>query len=177
MGARAPGPRARRLAFSPVEIREVRPDEYEVAGALTVEAWRDFYGEDLGYYADKLRDFADRAKDAMLLVALEDDVIVGTVTYVPDPSSRSAVLLRDDEAQIRMLSVAPSHKRRGIGRALSLACIERARAEGKRRVVLHADQIMDASQRLYENLGFKRDPERDLQADEQTFVLCYVYEL
>jgi ribosomal protein S18 acetylase RimI-like enzyme len=76
-----------------------------------------------------------------------------------------------------MLSVAPTHKRRGIGRALSLACVERARQEGKRALVLHADEIQEASQRLYESIGFVRDPARDFQIDRLTFVICYVREL
>jgi ribosomal protein S18 acetylase RimI-like enzyme len=160
-----------------VEIREVRPDEHPLAGEVTVAAWRDLYGEDLGNYADHLRDIDSRAKDAVVLVALEGDEIIGTVTYVPGLSSPFAVHLKDGEAMIRMLSVAPAHKRRGVGRALSLACVERARAEGSSAIVLHADEIMDASQRLYESIGFRRDPARDFHPDDQTFVICYVLDL
>ena len=85
--------------------------------------------------------------------------------------------LRQDEASIRMLAVKPAHARRGIGRALSVACIERARADGKRAVSLHADDIMDASRGLYEELGFRRDPSRDYRPDDVTFRFCYVLEL
>lgn len=177
MGEGAPGASARRLAFLLVEIREVHPDEYGAAGEATVAAWRDFYGEDLGSYADNLRDIASRAKDAVVLVAVEDDDIIGTVTYVPGFASPFAVHLNDGEAMIRMLSVAPAFKRRGVGRALSLACVERARAEGSKAVVLHADEIMDASQRLYVSIGFRRDPARDFHPDDQTFVICYVLDL
>ncbi len=151
-----------------MEIREVRSDEYEAAGEVAVAGYADYYGDDLGDYADRLRDVVSRTKDAVLLVAIEVDEIVGTVTYVGDSASSSAVELGDDEAMIRMLSVAPEHKRRGVGRRLSSACVERARAEGKRRVVLHADERMDASQRLYKGLGFRRAPERDFRPDDQT---------
>jgi ribosomal protein S18 acetylase RimI-like enzyme len=159
-----------------VEIREVWPEEYDKAGEVTVEAWRDFYNEDLGSYADKLRDVATRAHDAVVLLAIERADIIGTVTYVPDLSSPFAVDLKDGEAMIRMLSVSPAHKRRGVGRALSLACIDRARGEGKDAIVLHADEMMDASQKLYESLGFRRDPSRSFHPDDQTFLICYVLE-
>ena len=159
-----------------MEIREVRSDEYAVAGDVTLAAWEEFYGEDLGGYAERLRDVEARAKGAVVLVAVSDGEIVGTVTYVSDASSDYAEQLRDGEAGIRMLSVAPAHKRHGIGRALSLACVERARAEGKKAVVLHADEIMDASQRLYTGLGFVREPARDFAPDVKTSLLCYVYE-
>lgn len=170
-------PRAGRVASPGVEIREVASDEFDAAGEVAVAGYEEFYGHDLGYYADRLRDIASRSKDATVLIAVEDGVIVGTVTYVADPGSASAVDMRDDEAMIRMLSVAPAHKRRGVGRALSVACIERARSEGKRAVVLHADEIMEASQRLYESLGFRREPARDFRPDDQTFGLCYVLDL
>ncbi len=177
MGPRAPGPRGRPLTERAVEIREVRPDEYAIAGDVTVEAWEEFYGADLGGYAERLRDVESRAKGAVVLVAVDDGEIVGTVTYVSDPSSDYAEQLRDGDAGVRMLSVAPAHKRRGIGRALSVACVERAREEGKKAVVLHADEIMDASQRLYESLGFQRDTARDFAPDRQTLLICYVLTL
>jgi GNAT superfamily N-acetyltransferase len=161
-----------------VEIREVRPEEYVAAGRVTLEAWEEFYGiEALGSYAERLRDIGARVRGAVVLVALEEGDVVGTATYVPGPSSPYSEQLRAGEAGLRMLSVAPERKRQGIGRALSLACIDRARAEGKTALVLHADQIMSASQRLYESLGFHRDPSRDFAPDRQTSLLCYALTL
>jgi ribosomal protein S18 acetylase RimI-like enzyme len=160
-----------------VEIREATPPEFDAAGEVAVAAYEEFYAANLGYYADRLRDVASRAKDAIVLVAIDKGAIVGTVTYVDDPGSQYAVDLRAGEAMIRMLAVAPAHKRRGIGRALSVACIDRAVAEGKRSVVLHTDEIMEASQRLYEGLGFRREPARDFRPDDETFGLCYVLDL
>lgn len=160
-----------------VEIREARPDEYEAAGEVAVETYREFYRAALGSYEEHLRDAAARAKAGMLLVAVVDGRVLGSVSYVPDAASDLATRSqKPDEASIRMLSIAPEAKRRGIGRALSQACIARARAEGKRRVVLHADEIMTAARELYESLGFKRDPDRDFSPD-QTWLVCYVLDL
>jgi ribosomal protein S18 acetylase RimI-like enzyme len=159
-----------------IEIREATARDYDAAGAVAVAAYAAFYG-DLGPYEDRLRDVAARAGDATVLVALEDGLAVGTVTYVGDATSSFAAHQRDDEASIRMLAVVPSRARRGIGRALSLACIDRARGDGKTAVSLHADEVMASSQRLYESLGFRRDPGRDYRADDGTVLLCYVLDL
>lgn len=160
-----------------IEIREVHAHELETAADVTVEGYRDFYRERLGSYVEQLRDVEARTRDGIVFVAVEDDEILGTVTYVPDPNSPYAQNQQDDEASIRMLSVTPKHMRRGVGRALSVWCIERARAEGKKSLSLHADDTMTASRRLYETLGFSRDPSRDYRPDAETNLICYVLEL
>lgn len=160
-----------------MEIREAQPGEYPVVGAVAVEGYRDAYGTGLGYYADHLRDVASRSSAGVVLVAVEAGEILATATYVPDPSSRFAEQQREEEASIRMLAVAPEHKRRGIGSALSAECIERARAERKRAIVVHADEIMTCARSLYEGLGFRRDESRDFAPDEETFLVCYVLDL
>ena len=160
-----------------MEIREARPDEYVAAGEVAVAGYREFYGETLGSYAEHLADVASRAAGATVLVAAEDGAVLGTVSYVGDPASAYGREQAPDESSIRMLAVAPEHKRRGIGRALSLACIERARGEGKRAVILHADEIMKGARALYEGLGFRRDPGRDFAPDETTRLVCSVRDL
>jgi ribosomal protein S18 acetylase RimI-like enzyme len=160
-----------------VEVREVRSEEHAAAGRVTVEGYRGFYGEALGSYAEVLDDVAARSKEAVVLVAIEDGTILGTATYVDDASSGYAEGQRPDEASIRMLSVAPGHQRRGAGKTLSLACVDRARAAGKRAVILHADEANETSRRMYERLGFRRDASRDYRPDDATVLVCYVLEL
>jgi ribosomal protein S18 acetylase RimI-like enzyme len=160
-----------------VEIREARPEEYGSAGEVSVEGYREFYGASLGSYEDHVRDVAARAACATILVAVAGGEVLGAVAYVGNAGSELATRFQmPDEGCIRMLAVAPDVQRRGIGRALSEACIARARAEGKRRVVLHADATMTAARDLYESLGFKRDPDRDFSPDE-TWLVCYILDL
>lgn len=160
-----------------IEIRVATPEDFASAGDAAVEGYAAFYGADLGSYEERLREVAARSAGAAVLVAIDDGEIVGTVTYVRDASSPYASHQHEDEASIRMLAVKPSQARRGVGRALSVACIDRARADGKRAVSLHADEIMDVSRRLYEGLGFRRDPSRDYRPDDLTFLMCYVLDL
>ena len=160
-----------------IEIREARPEEYGAAGEVAVAGYAEVY-DDLGYYEARLRDVATRATGGVVLVALDGDEVVGTVTYVSGAASPLATRQqKEGEGSIRMLAISPAHKRRGIGRALSLACVERARAGGKQAVIVHADEVMRAARTLYEGLGFRRDPARDYRPDDVTFLLCYVRDL
>jgi len=75
---------------------------------------------------------------------------------VPPPE-----LERDGDAGIRMLAVSPAAHRRGAGGSLVEACIARARADGRSRIVLHAAASMTAAQGLYARFGSIRPPHLD----------------
>jgi ribosomal protein S18 acetylase RimI-like enzyme len=60
-----------------------------------------------------------------------------------------------------MLSVAAAGRRRGVGRALVTACLEHARAERMREVLLSSLPQMTSAHALYREFGFVRAPELD----------------
>ena len=128
-------------------------------------------------YATELADVAGRADRAELLVAREDGGgVVGSVALVLDGDFGN-VIAGEDEAAFRMLVVDPAAQGRGIGALLVLECLERARAAGKRRMVLSTDPRMTAAQRLYERLEFGRLPERDWSPVPGIDLLVYSREL
>jgi ribosomal protein S18 acetylase RimI-like enzyme len=147
-----------------VEIREARPDEHEEAGAVTALAYREFArpGErDWEDYLARIADVASRARVATVLVAVENERILGSATLElgvriedDDPP------LEADEAHIRMLGVHPDARRRGVARALVAACIERARADGRTRMSLATTTRMEVARRMYEGMGFERGEDR-----------------
>jgi GNAT superfamily N-acetyltransferase len=147
-----------------MDIRPVRPHEHEALGDLTVAAYA---GIDPGVvdgdgYVGELRDVAGRVADAEVLVAVDDaGTVLGGVTYVPGPYSTWAEFSEPDGAGIRMLAVAPEAQGRGVGEALSRACVDRARAAGRGQILLHSTDRMAAAHRLYERLGFARDTSLD----------------
>jgi ribosomal protein S18 acetylase RimI-like enzyme len=147
-----------------MDIRPVRPQEHQVLGELTVAAYAAIdpaVVEEDGY-AGELRDVAGRVADADVLVAVDDaGKVLGGVTYVRGPGSAWAEFSEPDGAGIRMLAVAPDAQGRGIGEALSRACVDLARAAGKGQIVLHSTDRMTAAHRLYERLGFARDVSLD----------------
>ena len=114
-------------------------------------------------YVPELRDVARRVREAVVFAALDEasGMPLGCVTYVPGPDNAWAEHLREGEASIRMLAVDPAVQGRGVGTALAEACLARARADGRRAVFLHSLPVMAGAQRIYERLGFRREPERD----------------
>lgn len=148
-----------------MQVRAVRPDEYERAGQVVVAAYRALPGEHMtAGYAAELADVAHRAGEAEVLVAVEaegDGAILGCVTFVPDSTSPWAEFVEADEAAIRMLGVDPAAQGRGVGQALLDACLSRAGELGRGAVFLHSTPWMTAAHRLYERAGFVRVPDRD----------------
>jgi ribosomal protein S18 acetylase RimI-like enzyme len=161
-------------------IRPVRSDEYAALGELTVAAYHSLKGEMplQEMYDRQLRDVATRATTSCVLVAEgPSGELLGGATYVSGPDDPYSEDLKEGEAGIRMLAVDPAGHGRGVGRALTLACIERARAAGRRRMVLHTSHLMPAAKHLYESLGFERDTALDFSPAPGVDVIGYMLEL
>jgi ribosomal protein S18 acetylase RimI-like enzyme len=145
-------------------IRQARPDDYELLGEITAEAYLQDGLLDFGEsdeYLDELRDVAKRAAADDVLVAIDGDHLLGGVTFVPS-GGPMADIAQPGEAEIRMLAVAREARGKGAGEALVRACVDRARTTaGCTTVVLSTQRTMRAAHRIYERLGFTRTPERD----------------
>lgn len=150
-----------RPARPPVSVRQATPDEFPALGALTVAAYRQD-GQLTEDYAPVLADVAARARHGTVLAAIDEvtGALLGTVTFVL-PGSPYAELSRPGEAEFRTLAVAPEAQRRGVGAALVRACVERAAALGCRAVVICTRDFALGAQRMYQRLGFERDPALD----------------
>jgi ribosomal protein S18 acetylase RimI-like enzyme len=161
-------------------VRSAAPAEYDAVGALTADIYG---GEGLAgpAYVEILRDARSRAEspDTELLVAVDPSVnalLLGAVVFCL-PDSPWAMDAHPDEAEMRMLVVAPTERGSGAGAALVDACIQRASAFGARRLVLSTKREMAAAQRLYGRLGFGRLPERDRTPRPGLELLAYSLDL
>jgi predicted N-acetyltransferase YhbS len=168
-----------------MEIRTARPDDYDRIGQLTVDAYRDINPHAMGGdYDQELRDVSARVRDCVVLVAVDDGDVVGSVTYVPGPNTSMSEFDDADAAGIRMLAVAVDRQGAGAGSALTQACLDRARAEGRRKIVLHSTELMKVARAMYERRGFRRAEDRDVwfaeppfSPDEPLHLIAYVLEL
>ncbi len=129
------------------EVRRVSLAAHrEYAGVLEPAAWERLEGG--------VSNVAALAESGRAIVAESEDGIAGSVVYF-QPGSSSLGIFEPGWASIRMLSVDPEHRGRGLGRLLSEECLARAREDGAQRVALHTGEQMTAARRLYERMGFE----------------------
>jgi ribosomal protein S18 acetylase RimI-like enzyme len=142
-------------------IRPATPADHAAIAALTVAAYRaDGQTRPDHPYERALADVGRRADAGTLFVAELDGAVAGAVLFVMSGSDY-AELSQDGEAEFRMLAVAPRAQGHGVGEALVRACLDRARENGCKSVVISVNSISKPAQRLYERLGFTREPGLD----------------
>jgi ribosomal protein S18 acetylase RimI-like enzyme len=90
------------------------------------------------------------AKTSAILAVTDDGEIVGCVFCAPE----------GDHWDLFRLGVLPTHRRRGIGRALVAAVEDRARAHGARAIRLGARHLLPQNRSYYERLGYHLLPEQ-----------------
>lgn len=166
-----------------LEIRPLGADDVDAAGNLAFAAWDSLeaQSESARAYmasASMVRsEIAERLATSTMLGAWLDGRLAGVVNYTSGPRDPYAEYTDADASGIRLLGVALEARGRGVGAALVRACIDRARGEGKAKVVLHTTPWMHIAQRLYPRLGFKRTPERDFSPKPDLPLLGYTLEL
>jgi ribosomal protein S18 acetylase RimI-like enzyme len=150
-----------------MEIREATPAEHAEAGRVTADAYREFVrpgDDDWERYLLRIADVESRAGDTTIMVAVEDERVLGSLTLELDGRVRDGDQehrpLDPGEAHIRMLGVDPRARSQGVARALMAASETRAREAGKTFMTLHTTVRMGAAQAMYERLGYERLQDR-----------------
>jgi ribosomal protein S18 acetylase RimI-like enzyme len=164
-----------------MEVREALPAEYEQVGdvvALTYGPFGDPDDPDWVEHLNLVRQVEDRAQRTVVLAAVEDRAVLGSATIELDG------VIGDDRPEVvpgwaflRMVAVHPEVQGKGIGRALVQEVIDRVRAAGRDHIGLHTVPTMTAAHRLYESLGFVRDPSLDYPEESGYSLLGYRLDL
>jgi len=84
-----------------------------------------------------------------IFFAVCDDKAVGTVAMISAP---------DNMFELAKMAVSPLFHGRGIADKLMTACIDHAKAYGKRAIWLESNTILEAAIRLYRKHGFIETP-------------------
>ena len=163
-------------------VRTARPADRGAIARITLAAYRE--------YATIMEPSAWNALDGAVRAALVDDTgvtrlvaeldgtIVGSAAlYAPDAAAYGNLAALTDWPEVRLVAVDPNLRGRGIARALVNECIRRARASGATVLGLHSSRSMRAAVRLYERIGFVRDPEHDFQPPGAELVEGYLLRL
>ncbi len=150
-----------------MEVRSVDPGDADLCrrlGEIVLSAYVTLPGHvDEPDYEAELADVAGRAglPETIVLGAFDGGAPLGCVTYVASSTSPMAEDVAEGDASFRMLGVDPATQGRGVGRTLVEWCIGRARSDGRLGLAMHTTVWMTGAHRLYEKLGFARDPARD----------------
>ena len=165
-------------ARNQVYIRDARADERAAIRSLTLAAY--------AAYATVMAPTAWQALEQALLTTLLADmtaerivaeqagVLVGSVLLCP-PTAQAygGAVAQADWPEIRLLAVAPAARGQGLGQALMEECIRRARQAGATSIGLHTSDSLRVAVRMYERMGFVRNPAYDFQPDGAELVKAY----
>jgi ribosomal protein S18 acetylase RimI-like enzyme len=139
--------------MSEAVIWRAEPHEAEVVAQLLVE-FRNWSGRDWP------SDNAFLASVERLIERPDTDFLLGSPDRDTPPCGvcqlryRFSVWMAAEDCWLEDLYVREDARRRGLGRALVAAALERARERGARRVELDVNETNDRALALYEELGF-----------------------
>jgi len=157
-----------------VTVRVAEPADLPQVGELTARAYlADELVDPEDGYVGELRDAAKRAAGATVLVAVDGDEVLGTISLAP-AGTEYAEIAEPGEIELRMLAVRPDVRGRRIGQLLMRAAIERGLGWGAHAVVLSTMPEMRSAQRVYDRMGLRRTPERDWAGESGHVFLTYV---
>ena len=103
-------------------------------------------GEDLCFQDTKSEFARFPEKYELLFLAKLDSVPVGACGLKKFSKT---------ECELKRLFCRPAGRGYGLGRKLTIACINEGRAQGYRRVLLDTNRDLKAANAIYEELGFK----------------------
>ena len=152
-------------------IRDIQNHEHAALGQLMVGVYSSLDGfptpaEQPAYYqmlAD-IGSFTEKPGARVLVATGADDSLLGGVIYFADMAqygSGGIATTITNASGIRLLGVAPQARGLGVGKALTLACLQLARDAGHAQMILHTTQAMQTAWTMYEKLGFQRSTDLD----------------
>lgn len=101
-----------------------------------------------------------RKRGEIILARSPAGELLGMVICVR-PTSPARQVAKTDESEIQLLAVYPEVRGQGIASSLIMACEQRGASFGYSKVVLSTQPTMNTAHRVYKQLGYRRNPERD----------------
>lgn len=143
-------------------FRDATKTDFSAIACLAVAAYqeyRDRLTEDNWLkMRQSLSNVSKTAIDADFILAEVENKIVGAIAYYP-PGKSNPKLFDPNWSSLRLLAVAQNYRGQGIGKRLTEWSIERAKQNQAEVIGLYTSEVMITAQKMYSNLGFKRDRE------------------
>jgi ribosomal protein S18 acetylase RimI-like enzyme len=168
------------MSAADYSVRNAHANEFEAIGKLMVHAYSTLEGflkvEDHPHYYNTLANIGEllRKPETELIVAVSPDgEIDGAVVFFGDMTQYGSGGIATQEKQsagFRFLAVSDSARGKGLGKLLTLECIDRAKQKHLKQVIIHTTMAMLNAWKMYEKIGFKRSEDLDfIQGDLKVF--------
>jgi GNAT superfamily N-acetyltransferase len=162
----------------PFEIRDARDDERDSIRDLTLRSYAEYATimEPVSWAGLEQAIHAALASNAPAerLVADDRGTLIGSVMLFPPATKAYGDMLAElSWPEVRLLSVPPEARGRGVARALIDECLRRARRSGATAIGLHTSRSMRAAAAMYTRMGFIRAPQFDHQPPGAELVEAY----
>lgn len=158
------------------QIRKALSNEYDRIGNLMVEVYSELDGfpnpsEQPKYYQmlKHIGDFTIESHAELLVAVSPSGEIGGALVYFNDMKyygSGGTATKETNASGFRLLAVDKKTRGLGIGKLLSLACIQKTKEDKNQTLIIHTTMAMQIAWKMYENLGFKRSEDLDFVQGE-----------
>lgn len=161
-------------------VRNATPHEFKNIGNLMVQVYSQLDGfpkpsEQPKYYhmLANVGELTQKPATELLVAAAPDQTIAGAVVYFGDMQyygSGGTATHEKNAGGFRLLAVDPRTRGQGIGKLLTTACIQKAKEQHLRQLIIHTTMAMQPAWKMYEQLGFTRSEDLDFaQGELQVF--------
>ncbi|RKS53881.1 ribosomal protein S18 acetylase RimI-like enzyme [Gillisia mitskevichiae] len=152
-------------------IRNAAPEEFEEIGNLMVQVYSQLEGfpkeyEQPEYYKmlANIGEFVKKPNTELLVALSPEKKVLGAVVYFSDMSlygSGGTATNEKMSSGFRLLAVDHEARGQGIGKLLTIKCIDKAKEIHQKQVIIHSTEFMKLAWKMYERLGFKRSEDLD----------------
>ena len=144
-----------------VSYRQGTIDDLQGLKTLAIKSWTQFQKDltddnwnSLKHTISNDKTYEELIGQSTCFVSVtENDQIIGMAFIVPNGNATDIYL--KEWSYIRFVSVDPEFGGQGIGRKLTIMCIDKAKESGEQTIALHTSEIMNNARHIYERLGFK----------------------
>jgi len=157
-------------------IREALSHEHESLGQIMVKVYSQLDGfpspEEQPQYYHKLANIGDLTKkpSTKIIVAISpEEQIMGGLVYFSDMKyygSGGTATSQPHACGFRLLAVDAAARGLGIGKALTQYCLDLAKEENQKEMIIHSTKSMQVAWKMYEKIGFIRSEDLDFMQGE-----------